>query len=112
MVLNKEIMRVEESLNANFYETKSSFMEVDDVMDEQVSQYHDGFPSIEVHVIEEGTSKTIKKAKGNPIKKKVVGEMNERTLRSQIWREFFFLQEIFFPAKILTASRCSNRDAA
>ena len=86
MVLNMEIMSVEESLNAKFYESfpkiKSSSVEVDDVMDEQVAQYHDGFPSIEVHVIEEGTSKTIKKAKGNTIKQ-VVGEMNERTLRSQ-----------------------------
>ena len=53
MVLNMEIMSVEESLNAKFYESlseiKSSSVEVDDVMDEQVAQYHDGFPSIEIH---------------------------------------------------------------
>ncbi|GKA52003.1 hypothetical protein Tco_0745199 [Tanacetum coccineum] len=86
IVLNKETMRIEESLNVTFDESlpepKSSSSVEDDRIDEPIVQYLNGSPSLQVNVSDEGYPKSLKEARGHPIKQ-VIGELNERTLRSK-----------------------------
>ncbi|GJZ29284.1 retrovirus-related pol polyprotein from transposon TNT 1-94 [Tanacetum coccineum] len=85
IVLNKEIMRIEESLNVIFDESlpkpKSSFSVEDDRIDEPIAQDLNGSQSLQVNVSDEGYLKSLKEARGHPIKQ-VISELNKRTLRS------------------------------
>nr|GEX41420.1 UBN2 domain-containing protein [Tanacetum cinerariifolium] len=79
IVLNKETMRIEESLNVTFNE---SFPKPkDDMIDEPIVQDLNGSPSLQVNVSDEGYPKSLKEARGHPIEQ-VIGELNEITLRS------------------------------
>ncbi|GKC17035.1 hypothetical protein Tco_1013817 [Tanacetum coccineum] len=84
IVLNKETMRIKESLNINFDERlpepKSSPSVEDDRINEPIVQYLNRSPSLQVNVSDEGYPKSVKKARGHPIEQ-VIGELNEKTLR-------------------------------
>ncbi|GJW13754.1 hypothetical protein Tco_0017887 [Tanacetum coccineum] len=54
----------------------------DDRIDEPIVQDLNGSPSLQVNVLDEGYPKSLKEAKDHPIEK-VIGELNERTLRSK-----------------------------
>ncbi|GJU00370.1 hypothetical protein Tco_1110708 [Tanacetum coccineum] len=86
IVLNKETMRIEESFNVTFDESllepKSSSLVEDDRIDEPEVQDLNGSPSLQVNVSDEGYPKSLKEARGHPIKQ-VISELNERTLRSK-----------------------------
>ncbi|GJX39046.1 putative reverse transcriptase domain-containing protein [Tanacetum coccineum] len=86
IVLNKETMRIEESLNVTFDESlpkpKSSPLVEDDRIDEPIVQDLNGSPSLQVNVLDEGYPKSLKEVRGHPIEQ-VIGELNERTLRSK-----------------------------
>ncbi|GJX71322.1 retrovirus-related pol polyprotein from transposon TNT 1-94 [Tanacetum coccineum] len=83
IVLNKKTMRTEESLNVTFDESllepKSSSLVEDDRIDEPKVQDLNRSSSLQVNVLDEGYPKSLKKARGHPIKE-VIGELNERTL--------------------------------
>ncbi|GKB73492.1 retrotransposon protein [Tanacetum coccineum] len=85
-VLNKETMRIEESLNVTFDESlpepKLSSSVEDDRIDEPIVQDLNGSPSLQVNVSDEGYPKSLKEARGHPIEQ-VIGESNERTLRNE-----------------------------
>ncbi|GJW03598.1 retrotransposon protein [Tanacetum coccineum] len=85
IVLNKETMRIEESLNVTFDEIlpepKSSPLVKDDRIDEPKVQDLNRSPSLQVNVLDEGYPKSLKEARGHPIKQ-LIGELNERKLRS------------------------------
>ncbi|GJR79278.1 hypothetical protein Tco_0150063 [Tanacetum coccineum] len=86
IVLNKETMRIEESLNVTFDESlpepKSSSSVEYDRINEPIVQDLNGSPSLQVNVLDGGYPKSLKEAKGHPINQ-VIGELNERTLRSK-----------------------------
>ncbi|GJV64131.1 hypothetical protein Tco_1474959 [Tanacetum coccineum] len=86
IVLNKETIRIEESLNVTFDESlpepKSSSSVEDDRIDEPIVQALNGSTSLQVNVLDEGYPKSLKEARGHPIEQ-VIGELNERTLRSK-----------------------------
>ncbi|GKF96706.1 hypothetical protein Tco_0292527, partial [Tanacetum coccineum] len=86
IVLNKETMRIEESLNVTFDkslpEPKSSSLIEDDEIDGPIVQDLSGLLSLQVNVSDEGYPKSLKEARGHPIKQ-VISELNERTLRSK-----------------------------
>ncbi|GJU75255.1 hypothetical protein Tco_1272325 [Tanacetum coccineum] len=85
IVLNKETMIIEESLNVTFDESlpdpKSSSSVEDDRINEPIVQDLNGSPSLQVNVLDEGYPKSLKESRGYPIEQ-VNGELNERTLRS------------------------------
>ncbi|GJR91889.1 retrotransposon protein [Tanacetum coccineum] len=85
IVLNKETIRIGESLNVTFDgslpEPKSSPSIEDDRINEPIVQDLNGSPSLQVNFSDEGYPKSLKEAKGHPIKQ-VIGELNEKTLRS------------------------------
>ncbi|GJX00233.1 hypothetical protein Tco_0184146 [Tanacetum coccineum] len=74
-------MRIEESLNVTFDESlpepKSSSLIEDDRIDEPMVQDLNGSSSLQVNVSDEGYPKSIKEARGHPIKQ-VIGEGRER----------------------------------
>nr|GEV17227.1 hypothetical protein [Tanacetum cinerariifolium] len=84
-MLNKEIMRIGESLNVTFdvslLELKSSPLVEDDRINEPVDL--NGSSSLQVNVLDEGYLKSVKEARGHPIEQ-VIGELNERTLRTYV----------------------------
>ncbi|GJV11607.1 retrovirus-related pol polyprotein from transposon TNT 1-94 [Tanacetum coccineum] len=86
IVLNKETMRIEESLNVTFDESlpepKSSSLVEDDRINEPIVQDLNGSSSLQVNVSDEGYPKSLKEARGHPIEQ-VIGELNERKLRSK-----------------------------
>ncbi|GJW32635.1 retrovirus-related pol polyprotein from transposon TNT 1-94 [Tanacetum coccineum] len=86
IVLNKEIMRIEESLNVTFDESlperKSSSSVEYDRIDEPIVQDLNGSPSLQFSISDEGYPKSLKEARGHPIEQ-VIGELNERTLSSK-----------------------------
>ncbi|GJT67511.1 hypothetical protein Tco_1018991 [Tanacetum coccineum] len=67
IVLNKEIMRIEESLNVSFDESlpepKSSSSVEDDRIDEPIVQDLNGSPSLQANVSDEGYPKSLKEAR-------------------------------------------------
>ncbi|GJZ11781.1 retrovirus-related pol polyprotein from transposon TNT 1-94 [Tanacetum coccineum] len=71
IVLNKETMRIEESLNVTFHESfpepKSSYSVEDDRIDEPIVQDLNGPLSLQVNVLDEGYPKSLKEARGHPI---------------------------------------------
>ncbi|GKA17366.1 hypothetical protein Tco_0697203, partial [Tanacetum coccineum] len=84
LVLNKEKMRIEESLNVTFDESlpkpKSSPSVEDDRIIEPVVQNPVRSLSLEANASEPGYPKSLKVARGHPIEQ-VIGELNEMTLR-------------------------------
>ncbi|GJW60597.1 hypothetical protein Tco_0109932 [Tanacetum coccineum] len=86
IVLDKETIRIEESLNATFDESllepKSSSSVEYDRINEPIVQDLNGSSSLQVNVSNEGYPKSVKEARGHPIES-VIGELNERTLRSK-----------------------------
>ncbi|GJY78546.1 hypothetical protein Tco_0484347 [Tanacetum coccineum] len=84
-VLNKEITRIEESLDVTFDESlpepKSSPSIEDDRINKPIVQDLNGSPSVQVNVSDEGYLKSLKEARGHPIEQ-VIGELNEGTLSS------------------------------
>ncbi|GJU51140.1 hypothetical protein Tco_1220695 [Tanacetum coccineum] len=80
-------MRIEESLNVTFDESlpepKSSPSVEDYRINEPVVQDLVRSPSLEANVSESGYPKSIKEAKGHPIKQ-VIGKLNERILRTYV----------------------------
>jgi hypothetical protein len=86
IVLNKETMRIEESLNVTFDESmpepKSSPSVEDDVINEHIVQNQERSSSLQVNVSDEGNPMIVREARGHPIQQ-VIGDLNERTLRSQ-----------------------------
>ncbi|GJX15496.1 putative reverse transcriptase domain-containing protein [Tanacetum coccineum] len=92
-VLNKETMRIKESLNVSFDESlpepKSSHSIQDDRIIEPIVQNPIRSPSLEANASESGYPKSLKEAKGYPIKQ-VTGELNERTLRSKTKQAYDF----------------------
>ncbi|GJU20814.1 hypothetical protein Tco_1154156 [Tanacetum coccineum] len=86
IVLNKETIRIEESLNVTFDESlpepKSSSLVEHDRIDEPIVQDLNGLPSLQVNVSDEGYPKSLKEARGHPIEQ-VIGELNDRTLRGE-----------------------------
>ncbi|GJU85950.1 retrovirus-related pol polyprotein from transposon TNT 1-94 [Tanacetum coccineum] len=93
IVLNKETMRIEEFLNVTFDERlpepNSSSLVEDDRIDEPIVQDLKGSSSLQVNVSSEGYPKSVKEVKGHPIKQ-VIGELNERTLRSKTKQAYEF----------------------
>nr|GEX09086.1 retrotransposon protein [Tanacetum cinerariifolium] len=87
IVLNKETTRIEESLNVTFDkslpEPKSSSSLEDDRIDEPIVQDLNGSSSLQVNVSDEGYPKSLKEARDHPIEQ-VIGELNERTLRTYV----------------------------
>ncbi|GKA67365.1 hypothetical protein Tco_0767173 [Tanacetum coccineum] len=98
IVLNKETLRIEESLNVTFDESlpelKSSSLIEDDRINKLKVQDLNGSPSLQVNVSDEGYPKSLKEARGHPIKQ-VIGELNERTLRSKTKQAWDFSHDIF-----------------
>ncbi|GJW41689.1 retrovirus-related pol polyprotein from transposon TNT 1-94 [Tanacetum coccineum] len=86
IALNKETMIIEESLNVSFDECfpepKSSPLVKDDRIIEPVVKNPVRSPSLEANASESGYPKSLKEVRGYPIKQ-VIGELNERTLRSK-----------------------------
>ncbi|GJY13179.1 hypothetical protein Tco_0382488 [Tanacetum coccineum] len=85
-VLNKETIRIEESLNITFDESlpepKSSSLVEDDGINIDIVQDHNRSSSLPVNVLDEGCPKSVKEARGNPIEQ-VICDFNERILRSK-----------------------------
>ncbi|GJU74904.1 zf-CCHC domain-containing protein [Tanacetum coccineum] len=86
IVLNKETIRIEESLKVTFDESlpePKSFPSVeDDRISEPIVQDFNGLSSLQVNVSDKGYPKSVKEARGYQIEQ-VIGELNERTLRSK-----------------------------
>nr|GEX07939.1 hypothetical protein [Tanacetum cinerariifolium] len=84
IVLEKEKIKIEESLNVTFDESlpkpKSSSSVEDDRTNEPIVQELNGSLSLQVNVSDEGYPKSLKEARGHPIKQ-LIGELNERVLR-------------------------------
>ncbi|GKB19761.1 hypothetical protein Tco_0853684 [Tanacetum coccineum] len=97
IVLDKETMRIEESLNATFDESlpepKSSSSVEYDRINEPIVQDLNGSPSLQVNVSYEGYPKSVKEARGHPIEQ-LIGELNERTLRSKTKQALVFRMTI------------------
>ncbi|GJR46765.1 hypothetical protein Tco_1314868 [Tanacetum coccineum] len=78
IVLNKETMRIEESLNVTFDESlpepKSSPLVEDDRINELVVQDLNGSSSLQVNVSDEGYPKGVKEARGHPIEQVIEEE--------------------------------------
>ncbi|GKE02850.1 retrotransposon protein [Tanacetum coccineum] len=70
IVLNKETMRIEESLNVTFDESlpkpKSSLLVKDNRINEPIVQDLNGSPSLQVNVSDEVYPKSLKEARGHP----------------------------------------------
>ncbi|GJZ70013.1 retrovirus-related pol polyprotein from transposon TNT 1-94, partial [Tanacetum coccineum] len=86
IVLNKETIRIEESLNVTFNESlpepKSSPSVEDDRIIEPVVQNPVRSRLLEANDSEPGYPKSLKEAKGHPIEQ-IISELNGRTLRSK-----------------------------
>nr|GEU34467.1 integrase, catalytic region, zinc finger, CCHC-type, peptidase aspartic, catalytic [Tanacetum cinerariifolium] len=84
LVLDKETIRIEESLNVTFDESlpkpKLSPSVEDDRNIEHIVQDLNGLSSLQVNVLNEGYPKSVKEVRGHPIEQ-VIGEFNEMTLR-------------------------------
>ncbi|GKC01806.1 hypothetical protein Tco_0987942 [Tanacetum coccineum] len=77
-VLNKETIRIEESLNVTFDESllerKSSPSVKDDRINEPIVQDLNGSPSLQVKFSNEGYPKSLKEARGHPIEQVIDNE--------------------------------------
>ncbi|GJR06134.1 hypothetical protein Tco_0529118 [Tanacetum coccineum] len=70
------------TIDESLPEPKSSPSVEDDRINEPIVQDLNGSPSLQVNVPDEGYPKILKEARGHPIEQ-VIGELNERTLRSK-----------------------------
>nr|GEU64957.1 alpha/beta hydrolases superfamily protein [Tanacetum cinerariifolium] len=90
IVLNKETMRIEESLNITFDESfpepKLSSLEEYNRIEEPIVQDLNGSSSLQDNVSDEGYPKRLKEARGHLIEQ-VIGELNERTLSLKAFDE-------------------------
>ncbi|GJY61429.1 retrovirus-related pol polyprotein from transposon TNT 1-94 [Tanacetum coccineum] len=89
IILNKQTMRVEESLNVTFDETppppKTSPLEDDDLVEEEAIEVNKTRPlgnDVEDKSLESNEIINIKESKSHPLEN-VIGNLNQRTLRSQ-----------------------------
>ncbi|GJW50659.1 hypothetical protein Tco_0092010 [Tanacetum coccineum] len=84
IVLNKETMRIEDSLNVTFDESLPEPKSSPSVEDNMIHVVQDlnGSPSLQVNVSDKVYPKSVKEAKGH-LRKQVIGELNERKLRSK-----------------------------
>ncbi|GJU71084.1 retrovirus-related pol polyprotein from transposon TNT 1-94 [Tanacetum coccineum] len=78
---SKIVERTYRKLRNSFPEPKSSPSVEDDRIDEPIVQDLNGSSSLQVNVSDEGYPKSLKEARGHQIEQ-VIGELNERTLRS------------------------------
>ncbi|GKA64241.1 hypothetical protein Tco_0763847 [Tanacetum coccineum] len=85
-MLNKETMRIEESLNVTFDESlpepKSYSSVEDDRIIKPVVQNPVRSSPLEANALDPGYPKSLKEAKGHPIEQ-AIDELNKRTLRSK-----------------------------
>ena len=76
IVLNKETMRIKESLNVTFDESipepKSSPSVEDEVINEQIVHDQERSPSLQVNVSDEGNPKELRDARSHPINKSLM----------------------------------------
>ncbi|GJR46831.1 hypothetical protein Tco_1314934 [Tanacetum coccineum] len=86
IVLNKETMKIVESLNVTFDESfpepKSSLLVEDDRIIEIVVHNPIRSPSLEANASDLNYPKSLKEARGHPIEQ-VISKLNEKTLRSK-----------------------------
>ncbi|GJU75713.1 retrovirus-related pol polyprotein from transposon TNT 1-94 [Tanacetum coccineum] len=89
IILNKQTMKVEESLNVTFDETppppKTSPLEDDDLVEEEAIEVNKTRPlgnDLEDKSLENNEIINIKESKSHPLDN-VIGNLNQRTLRSQ-----------------------------
>ncbi|GJY11738.1 retrovirus-related pol polyprotein from transposon TNT 1-94 [Tanacetum coccineum] len=89
IILNKQIMKVEESLNVTFDETppppKTPPLEDDELVEEEASEVSKTKPignDLEDISLENNQMANIKESKSHPLEN-VIGNLNQRTLRSQ-----------------------------
>nr|GEY69141.1 retrovirus-related Pol polyprotein from transposon TNT 1-94 [Tanacetum cinerariifolium] len=86
IVLNKEKMRTDKSLNVTFDESlpgpKSSPSVEEDMINEPIVQDLNGSSSLQVNVLDECYPKSIKEARGHLIEQVII-ELNKRRLRSK-----------------------------
>ncbi|GJX35840.1 ribonuclease H-like domain-containing protein [Tanacetum coccineum] len=86
IMLNKEKIRIDESLNVTFDESlpdpKSSPSVENDRINEPIVHDLNGSSLLQVNVSDEGYPKSVKETRGHPIEQ-VTGELNERTLKSK-----------------------------
>nr|GEU54351.1 hypothetical protein [Tanacetum cinerariifolium] len=84
IVLTEETMRIKESVNVTIDESlpepKSYPSIEDDGINKPIVQDLNGLPSLQVNVSDEGYPKSLKEARGHPLKQ-VIGELNERKVR-------------------------------
>ncbi|GKA51777.1 hypothetical protein Tco_0744973 [Tanacetum coccineum] len=80
-IFNSEYLSV--TLDESLLEPKSSPSVEDDRINEPIVQDLNGSLSLQVNDLDEGYPKSVKEARGYPIEQ-VIGELNERTLRSKI----------------------------
>ncbi|GJY00990.1 retrovirus-related pol polyprotein from transposon TNT 1-94 [Tanacetum coccineum] len=92
IVLNKETMKVEESLNVKFDETpppKSSPLVDDDILENDIIENQDKDLEIKENEPLNKEISNIKSSKDHPLGT-VIGNLNERTLRSQVQNQSNF----------------------
>ncbi|GJY73514.1 retrovirus-related pol polyprotein from transposon TNT 1-94 [Tanacetum coccineum] len=92
IVLNKETMKVEESLNVKFDETpppKSSPLVDDDILENDIIEDQDKDLEIKENEPLNKEISNIKSSKDHPLET-VIGNLNERTLRSQVQNQSNF----------------------
>nr|GEV38694.1 hypothetical protein [Tanacetum cinerariifolium] len=89
IILNKHTMKVEESLNVTFDETpllfKTSPLEDDDLVEKEAIDFSKTIPLVnylEDNCLENNEIINIKESKSHPLEN-VIGNLNQRTLRSQ-----------------------------
>ncbi|GJS45979.1 copia protein [Tanacetum coccineum] len=107
IVLNKETMKVEESLNVKFDETpppKSSPLVDDDNLENDIIENQDKNLEIKENEPSNKEISNIKSSKDHPLGT-VIGNLNERTLRSQVQnqRNFFCFVSSVEPKNIKEA---------
>ncbi|GJZ48043.1 retrovirus-related pol polyprotein from transposon TNT 1-94 [Tanacetum coccineum] len=98
IVLNKETMKVEESLNVNFEETpppKSSPLVDDDILENDIIEDQDKDLEIKENKSLNKEISNIKSSKDHPLET-VIGNLNERTLRSQVQNQSNFFCFVSF----------------
>ncbi|GJZ14055.1 retrovirus-related pol polyprotein from transposon TNT 1-94 [Tanacetum coccineum] len=99
IVLNKESMRIEESLNIKFNESpppKSPPLVDDDILENDIIENQDNDLEIKENEPLNKEITNIKESKNHPIKT-VIGNLNERILRSQVQNQsnfFYFVSSV------------------
>ncbi|GJR84755.1 retrovirus-related pol polyprotein from transposon TNT 1-94 [Tanacetum coccineum] len=117
MILNKQAMKVEESLNVTFDETppppKTSPLEDDDLVEEEAIEVNKTRPlgnDLVDKSLENNEIINIKESKSHPLEN-VIGNLNQRTLRSQAQykNNFFCFLSTIEPKNINEALKDESR---